>query len=47
MEQEHANIDEADIVIHNMSKKWDSRNLAVDNLNFRAYKGQVIILNNF
>jgi hypothetical protein len=41
MEQEHGNLDEADIVLNHMSKKWSGGNLAVDNLNFRAYRGQV------
>jgi hypothetical protein len=41
MEQEHGSLDEADIVLNHMSKKWSRGNLAVDNLNFRAYRGQV------
>jgi hypothetical protein len=41
MEQEHGSLDEADIVLNHMSKQWSDGNLAVDNLNFRAYRGQV------
>jgi len=46
MEPENASIDEADIIIQNLSKRFGFwGNLAVDNLNFRAYRGQVT--NNF
>jgi hypothetical protein len=41
MEQEHGSLDEADIIVNHMSKQWSGGNLAVDNLNFRAYRGQV------
>jgi hypothetical protein len=41
MEQEHGTLDDADIVLNHMSKKFSGGNLAVDNLNFRAYRGQV------
>jgi hypothetical protein len=45
MEPEHASIDEADIIVQNMSKRWGVwGNLAVDNLNFRAYRSQVLNL---
>lgn len=43
MEPEHASIDEADIIVQNMCKRWGfwKGTLAVDNLNFKAYRGQV------
>uniref|UniRef100_A0A915ME39 ABC transporter domain-containing protein n=1 Tax=Meloidogyne javanica TaxID=6303 RepID=A0A915ME39_MELJA len=45
MEPENASIDEADIIIQNLSKRFGFwGNLAVDNLNFRAYRGQVTVL---
>uniref|UniRef100_A0A1I8C1E1 ABC transporter domain-containing protein n=1 Tax=Meloidogyne hapla TaxID=6305 RepID=A0A1I8C1E1_MELHA len=45
MEPEHASIDEADIIVQNLSKRWGFwGNLAVDNLNFRAYRGQVTLV---
>ena len=44
MEHEHGSLDEADIIINQMSKNWGGGNLAVDKLNFRAYRGQVILL---
>uniref|UniRef100_A0A914N349 ABC transporter domain-containing protein n=1 Tax=Meloidogyne incognita TaxID=6306 RepID=A0A914N349_MELIC len=45
MEPENASIDEADIIIQNLSKRFGYwGNLAVDNLNFRAYRGQVTVL---
>lgn len=42
MEPENVGLDQADIVLQHMSKKWDrGGDLAVDNLNFRAYRGKV------
>ncbi|KAI6235602.1 ABC transporter ced-7 [Aphelenchoides besseyi] len=40
-----ANVDEADIDVRHMSKVWEGTGqMAVDNLSFRAYRGQVTVL---
>jgi hypothetical protein len=44
MEHENANLDKADIIVYHMSKQWSGGgNMAVDNLSFQAYRGQVIL----
>lgn len=41
--EERLDLANADIEVCNMSKKWPNGELAVNNLSFRAYRGQVCI----